>query len=165
MTEVWKDIIDYENYQISNLGNVRSIDRVTADKNGILYKRLGVELNPIYNRNGYIEVTLYKSNKPHRLRVHRLVYSMFNGELDNTLVIDHIDGNKHNNKNTNLRQITSRLNISRSKQSKSGYTGVTKCKSGKFRARYSKNGKYKTIGLYDTAELAYEAYLQTVSNL
>ena len=64
LIEEWRDITGFENYyQVSNLGNVRSLDRYITKKNGATTFYKGKMLIPSKKRNGYLSVDLYdKSN-------------------------------------------------------------------------------------------------------
>ena len=94
--------------------------------------------------------------------VHRLIWVFHNGSL-NGLDVDHIDGNRDNNKIENLRLVTSQKNNQNIRKARKtnalGVLGVS-MKAGKFCAQISLNRKVKHLGLFDTAEKAHEAYLQ-----
>lgn len=79
-----------------------------------------------------------------------------------TQVIDHIDGNKQNNKWENLRQVSQAINLSNKHypqtNNKSGYLGVS-AHQGKYKARLKINGKQITLWPFTTPEAAHEAYL------
>ena len=78
MTEVWRDITNYEDtYQISNLGNVRSKDRVVLyiDKRKRIFPGQTMKLN--IDTKGYYKVNLRKNNKFKSLRIHKLVAEHF----------------------------------------------------------------------------------------
>lgn len=100
MTEIWKPIPNYEGlYEASNFGSIRSIKRTTTS--GRILKQY------VSKSNGYCYVTLCKGNKRITKRVHKLVYSAFYGwewgdRYDKNHTIDHIDGNKTNNRIDNL---------------------------------------------------------------
>ena len=98
----WKYIPNYENrYIINKEGLIKSL--IT---NKIL------ENNYILNfEQSYISIKLIDVNGYRKFHyVHRLVYLTFKGEIDENMVIDHIDQNKFNNKLENLRMITSSEN-------------------------------------------------------
>ena len=50
--EIWKDSKGYEeHYQISNFGKVKSLDRITIDKNNVSYHRKGISLKPLISKS------------------------------------------------------------------------------------------------------------------
>lgn len=100
--EVWKDIIDYPNYQVSNLGRVKSKERYTKQRNGINLRKEKL-LNPQKDHKGYLYVRLYNENGWKYFKVHILVAKTFLPNLHNEPTVDHIDRNKENNKIDNLR--------------------------------------------------------------
>ena len=62
------------------------------------------------NYNGYLRICVVKPS--HKLlRVHRLVWETFNGEIPNGYEIDHFDGNKQNNALSNLQCVTHTENM------------------------------------------------------
>lgn len=103
MLEEWRDIKGYEGwYQVSNLGNVRSLDREIIYSNGKIYKQKGKMLKPTLRNNGYYYVSLSKNNVRPKFDVHRLVAITFLDNDNNYNCINHIDGNKTNNCLSNL---------------------------------------------------------------
>lgn len=106
MEEKWKDIINYEGYyQISNFGNIRSLDRKIRFNKGYSIKK-GKMLKPILNKKGYYKVSLSKNQKEKRFFIHRLVAIHF---IENPLSkeqVNHKDGNKKNNRVDNLEWCT-----------------------------------------------------------
>ena len=100
--EVWKDIEDYPNYQVSNLGRIKSIPRVRT-KGGILKQEI--------DKMGYLKVYLMKDNKGHLVSTHRIVAKVFISNPDNLPQVNHIDGNKTNNKVENLEWCTAKENV------------------------------------------------------
>lgn len=91
MKEVWKNIKGYENsYQVSNLGNVKSLK---FNKEKIL--------KPI-NMRGYLVVKLSKEGIETRYYIHRLVAKTFITNPNNKLEVNHINGNKKDNRIGNL---------------------------------------------------------------
>ena len=92
--EVWKDIEGYEGlYQVSNLGNIKSLKRNTAHER-ILIPRVG--------RDGYKYVGLSKNGICKSKKIHRMVAETFLPNINDLPQINHIDGNKLNNKLENL---------------------------------------------------------------
>ena len=64
MIEEWKDLPGFNNkYQVSNLGNVRAVDRICVNHNGGSYKREGKLLKPTINNRGYYHVNLWSNEK------------------------------------------------------------------------------------------------------
>ena len=99
MKEQWKDIPNYENkYQVSNLGNVRSLNYLNTGETKNLKQKL--------NRYNYLEVTLSKNNKTKQFMVERLVAEAFIPNSNTNMVVTHIDNDKLNNNVDNLRWIS-----------------------------------------------------------
>ena len=91
MEEVYKNIDGYDGfYQVSNLGNVKSL----KGKTEILLKQYK-------DKNGYLYVSLSKNSNLQTFQVHRLVCLHFI-ENNEDLVVNHKDGNKSNNILENL---------------------------------------------------------------
>ena len=112
MEEIWRDIVDYEGlYQVSNLGNVKSVDRQIKTIEGFLKKIEGKFIKFTCNNYGYLYVDLYKYNKKHRFYIHRLVAETFLENPKNKPFVNHIDCNPLNNKVDNLEWCTQKENI------------------------------------------------------
>lgn len=100
--ELWKPILGYSNYEVSNLGRVRSITRkVKTRGNGTRTVKSKILLQDTTGR--YHMVTLYKNGVPKNVSVHRQVALAFIDNPDNKETVDHIDRNKDNNRASNLR--------------------------------------------------------------
>lgn len=103
MKEIWKDVVGYEDlYQVSNLGRVKRIGKGRGTKCSILKHKT----NTVYDR-----VTLYQNNQPADKCIHRLVAETFIPNPENKPQVNHIDGNKRNNRLDNLEWVTSRENV------------------------------------------------------
>jgi len=82
-----------------------------------------------------------------------LIWAMVNGEWPDG-EIDHINGDRSDNRISNLRVVTHRenaMNRSRRSDNASGVTGVHKCGS-KWRATIKTSDGYKCLGLHSTIE-------------
>jgi hypothetical protein len=100
--EIWKDIKGYEGlYQVSNKGNVKSLNRITINSLG--YKRkLKGKYKLQRNIKGYSYTTLHKKGIRNSYGVHRLVAISFIENKKNKPQINHINGNKKDNRVENL---------------------------------------------------------------
>lgn len=110
MEEVWKDIPGYEGwYEVSNLGNVRSLKRRATKRNGekTIYVRTK-NLSPARCGKGgdYLFVRLCSDNIRKRFQVHRLVALAFIPNPNNYEQVDHINRKKNDNRVENLRWVT-----------------------------------------------------------
>ena len=111
MQEIWKDIKGYEGkYQISNLGNVRSLYDTNQFKKTFRIKKLSLG-----ERSGYKVIALTKNGKRKSFQVHRLVAEAFIPNLQNKPFINHIDENRINNNVNNLEWCTQKENVLHSK--------------------------------------------------
>ena len=71
MEEVWKDIPGLEGrYQVSSMGNVKSLDRICQQENCKAYFRKGKLLRPHLNNKGYYDVSIWQDGKNKRVRIH-----------------------------------------------------------------------------------------------
>jgi len=101
--EKWKDIPNYEGlYQVSDSGNAKSLNRLA--KNGARLKGKPIKLNE--DKFGYFRFTVTKNNESKTLRIHRLVGELFIPNPSNLPCINHKDGVKSNNKESNLEWCT-----------------------------------------------------------
>lgn len=108
--EIWKDIKGYEGlYQISNYGNVKSLERVIEDNKGSYIKKEKI-LTPTINNRGYYHIGLRNNSKTKYYYVHRLVAEAFIPNPNNYPIINHKDEDKTNNKVDNLEWCTPKYN-------------------------------------------------------
>lgn len=100
MQEVWVKLEEHPDYEISNLGNARSLKR------GRIYN---LKLN--IDTHGYYYIIPYVNKKTYtHYKIHRLVAKYFVDGYKQGLVVNHKDGNKLNNVYTNLEWVTSSEN-------------------------------------------------------
>ena len=120
----------------------------------------GKKAGSIY-RNGYLVIQVKKNDKHVRISGHRLAWFFAKGHFPET-AIDHINGNKTDNRIENLRLATyAQNNQNKTKPYKNNKTGVLGVflDKGKYRAVVRLNGKGKHIGMFDTIEEASNAYI------
>lgn len=99
MKEEWRYIEGYNEYMVSNYGNVKSLS----------YNKTGKEkvLTPCVDRKGYLFVTLHGK----QLRIHRLVALTFIPQESGKEFVNHKDENKQNNAVWNLEWCTPSYNL------------------------------------------------------
>jgi hypothetical protein len=156
--EIWKDIKDYKGiYQVSNLGNVRSLDRLVTFKDGRKRFYKG-EIKPLIlnKQRGYLYISFKLKGFTKTISVHTLVYKAFKN-YDKSLVIDHIDNNRLNNRLENLQQITMRENLTKDKKTPN-YCYRKEMK--KYMAYMWVNGKNNHIGYFKTEKETKKAILE-----
>lgn len=109
--ELWKDIEEFEGfYQISNKGNVRSLDRYTFGKNGKQRFRKGRLHKPGIGSHGYKVVGLRKGKGLNLKLIHRLVAIHFIPNPENKPCVNHIKGIKTDNRAWRLEWVTYKEN-------------------------------------------------------
>lgn len=111
MCEVWKDIPGYEGlYQVSNLGRVKSI----SFRNNQIVKQRDKILTQTKINSGYLTVGFHKDGKQKHCLVHRLVAQAFIQNPENKETVNHINGDKHDNRAINLEWNTPKENTGHS---------------------------------------------------
>ena len=150
--EKWKEIEGYPDYWVSDCGRVKSLK----------YGKTRI-LKPWPNGGGYLFVVLCRDGKPKNFRVHRLVALTFCDGYEDGFEVDHINGNKLDNRAENLRWVPRSLNQVHQQKAKSesGFIGVRQkqgCITKPFEARANDgSGKLKSLGYFSTAEEASRA--------
>lgn len=160
----WKDIKDYEGlYRVSNTGKVKSLERVvcngkTGSKRTVRERVLSTSL-----RTGYNAVNLSRSNQKNVHKVSRLVARAFLSNWESKPYVDHINGDRTDDRVTNLRMVTNQENClafkTKAKNTSSQYRGVTWDKqTHKWRASIMFNSKYLCLGRFYNEADAAQAY-------
>ena len=102
MREEWKNVVydgvNYEGYQVSNTGEIRSL-------------KTGKILKQEKTNNGYLLTNLYKNGKRKKLLVHRLVAEAFIPNPLNLPEVNHKSENKQDNRVENVEYCDSSYNI------------------------------------------------------
>lgn len=123
----WKQIEGYENYLIS-------------DKGDIFSKHLGRKTILIVRDDGYVVTSLWKNNKSKNVYVHRLVMETFSPD-NKKETVNHIDGDKTNNHISNLEWATYKENNRHAMETGLNTTNHKRNKKGSIPvSQYSKNG-------------------------
>lgn len=106
------------------------------------------------NQNGYIQTRIWGKS----FKIHRLIWTYFNGDPGTLVEIDHINGDKHDNRIENLRLSTragNTRNVSLRKNNKSGIKGVSWYKATKkWKAQIQHNNKKIGLGYFQDPEEA-----------
>ena len=109
--ETWVDIPEYEGlYQVSNMGNVRSLNWNKTGQSRNLF------LKP--HTRGYLQVELRRNGKRRMYTVHKLVARCFVGGYKEGLVVNHLNEDKTDNRAENLEWCTTAQNINYSRKNK-----------------------------------------------
>ena len=149
--EEWKDVKGFEGlYQVSNMGNFKSLDRVSYHNDGRVRRIKGKAINGSLSYRGYIQVTMSKNGVITSSSLHRLVAKTFLGEPPTSEhVVNHIDGDPTNNNVDNLEWVTQKANAQHAVS-----TGLVNYKTY---AKYKDLAYYindELIGVYDSAKHA-----------
>lgn len=104
--EIWEDIKEFEGlYQISNLGNVKSLKRKC--KNRVCEEKI---LSP-YHAKGYLKINLFKEAKCKSMFVHRLVAQAFIPNPNNFPQVNHKNEKRDDNRVENLEWTDNKENM------------------------------------------------------
>ncbi|WP_415649104.1 NUMOD4 motif-containing HNH endonuclease [Rhodococcus ruber] len=131
--ENWAPVPDFEGYyEVSDLGRIRSVDRVIVRKNGsrqtVRSRILALHPNVV---SGYPQVHLYISGHGTMLYAHQLVAAAFIGPRPDGMYVCHKDGNPQNNAASNLRYDTPSSNMyDRVHHGRHFAANKTHCKNG-----------------------------------
>jgi hypothetical protein len=156
MDEIYKTVEGFENYEVSNLGNIKN-------------KRTGRILKQINDEENYLQVRLYNNKTSRTIKVHKLVAKMFLENPENKPYVDHIDNNRLNNNLINLKYTTCKensQNVNISKTNTSSVQGVSYCNiKNKYRAIVCVDGVSIHLGYFNTLEEAKQARLNKVNEV
>lgn len=136
--EIWKPIPEYEGYyEVSSMGNVRSLDSVRTMANGVEREYAGKVLTPSVGMDDYLVVDLSVNGKKKTCKVHRLVAEAFVPNPLNLPIVNHRNENKHDNRSSNLEWCSVKYNL------RYGTTQQRRARTIGWKVRqYSADGKY-----------------------
>ncbi len=162
--EIWKDIIGYEgHYQISNLGNVKSIERKVSNGKSFRIVKEMIRASQ-FDKDKYHIVNLCKNKIGKCFKNHRLVAIHFIPNPKNLPQVNHIDGNKTNNHFLNLEWVSNRENSchrQKKQNTSSKYIGVHFNKSEKkWFSRIKIENKTIHLGYFKSEEEAYKSRVE-----
>lgn len=109
--EIWKKIDNFDNYEISSLGRVKTADKIIVRTNGRPMPFPGRILKPYKDSKGYLHISIYNdAHIKHKFQIHRLVAKYFIPNPNNLPQVNHKDENKSNNCVDNLEWCTNNYN-------------------------------------------------------
>lgn len=153
MNEIWKDVLGFEGrYQVSNIGNVRSI----------LFGRTRPKQS--YEQgSGYRQIKLHADNKTKHYQLHRVIVEAFIRPMTEGEVVNHKNGNPSDNSLGNLEIVTVRENTNHGKKvSGKQRLGARETDGGKFTSSIRVYGKLIHLGTFTNLEDAQQAYVRVV---
>ena len=164
--ETWSKIRGIENYEISNLNNIRSIDRTIFAGNSVrLIKGKLMRLGTL--KKGYRTITLCENGKIRNYLLHQLIalnaFENYNPAVDH---IDHIDRNVNNNSIDNLRVVTNRMNHQNRKDMSATGTGIY-FEKNKYTVRIWNKDRFEYLGRYvdiEDAQIVHNEALMLIEN-
>ena len=176
--EIWKKVPKWEDYEVSNLGRVRSwkyYNRWSKKNNKIIKEPKILKASNQDNRCRYPMTVFSKTINGVRTKetflIHILVAKLFLGYIPKKSVIcvNHIDGNKFNNKITNLEVTTHRENLTRKSLTRQNdvviYVGVSYEKGrNRFKAQISLKNEQVYLGIFSQPEIASLYYIVALIN-
>ena len=164
MEEIWKDVVGYEGfYMISNLGRVKSLERVILGGKWGKQKVSEKILKNCVGTCGYLKVCLNKNGKRKNFDVHRLVGIHFLENKNNFKCLNHKDENKSNNFYSNLEWCTHKYN--------NEYNGrnllVAEKQKGKKRPIISleKHPRFKNIKFYEKNSVHRSSFIKKIKKI
>lgn len=149
MEEIWKDVLGYEGlYQASNLGRVKSLDRVVKHNYGGTAIKKGKVLKQKISHKTRCQVGLCGHNGERWYPlVSRLVWETFNGKIPEGMQVNHIDENPLNNRLDNLNLMTPKENTNYGTGIERRSKSLSKTLKGRY--KYSENPNAKAVIQYD----------------
>lgn len=162
---------DNEEYKLIPVGNGLFTKVSNEDYETLKNKKWYIRSNDGYVcrnetlKGQIVKAENYRKTKQRSILLHRFIMGMDGGNV--RYVVDHINGDKLDNRRENLRIVTvaqNLWNVHSNKSNKTGSRGVSKTKGGKFKAVITANNKRVYLGTFETvqeADLAYKKAKET----
>lgn len=110
--EVWKEVVGYEGYyEVSNIGNVRSVNRYVTSKEGKTWNFKSRIIKPHSNNQGYLQTNLTRDGITKKPLIHRLVAEAFLGDMGSGMQVHHKNEITTDNRLENLEWVTPKVNV------------------------------------------------------
>ncbi len=133
--EEWKTIEEFPDYQVSNLGRIKSLK----------WNKIKI-LVFVNTKKGYNSVNLCKNSKQKNMQVHKLVYEAFVEKLNKEECLHHLNKNKKDNRLDNLIKMTMiNHSIEHNKGEKSHYHKLSKEDVIKIKQMLKEDKHFKSI--------------------
>lgn len=100
--EVWKEVTDFSDYEVSSLGSIRSVDRWVNAKLGSMKFIKGRLMKPKVSKDGSLRVGIWGNGTQYYFFIHKIVAIAFIVNQENKDCVIHLDRNNKNNHVTNL---------------------------------------------------------------
>lgn len=152
--EIWKDVQGYEGfYQISNLGNLKSLERDVRNPQGT--RKVYERVMKFTVRSGYYNVVLRKYGQRQSKQIHRLVAEAFIPNPQEFPIVNHKDFDRKNNRVENLEWCSQAQNVRWSRENMCKPKNVTYSSTGE-KYIYKSHNRYrvciKRFNIYKTFE-------------
>lgn len=110
--EIWVPIKGYDGiYEISNIGNVKSLPKKWVSGHSTVRSHTGKIIKPTNNQHGYLYVSLSNGEFKKTFKIHRLVAMAFIPQIENKNIVNHKNGIKTDNSVDNLEWVNSSENM------------------------------------------------------
>lgn len=160
MEEIWKDVVGFDGfYEVSNTGRVRSVDRIIKSSKRSHFKLKG-KIVGNKNNAGYMVVTISKELLSEERLIHRIVAEAFIPNPNNLPQVNHINGDKKDNRVENLEWVSNRENTCHARVGKFTSKHSNVCwlpDRKKWKSYIQINNKRIQLGRFDTEEEAFAA--------
>lgn len=150
--EEWRSISNFPGYYISDDGRFKKYERgVWIEIKSYLKES---------RRGHYLRVSLSSAEKKRcHFYVHKLIWEVFVGPVPENYVVDHVNGDRFDNRLENLRLATrSENNLNSAPQGTRRFKGVIHLESGNYRAQIRVGGQTRSLGTFGDMDEAARAY-------